>query len=71
VSIRDTFVRLWTDERRRRLIFTLTPHRHDDQERAERELARRRARSELARPRRNIDPVLDLAWDRLNSRFNP
>ena len=53
------------------MIFTLTPHRHDDEERAERELARRRARAELARPRRNVDPILDLAYDRLSARFRP
>ena len=53
-------------------MLTFTPHRDDDEERAERELARRRARAELARQRlRTLDPVLDLAWDRLDARFRP
>ena len=53
------------------MLFTLTPNRHDDEERAERELARRRARAELLRPRPHLDPLLDLAHDRLAARFRP
>ena len=53
------------------MIFTLMPNGHDDEERAERGRARRRARAELVRPRRQIDPLLDLAHDRLLARFRP
>jgi hypothetical protein len=50
------------------MLFTFIPT-VTDEERAERELARRRARAEIARPRRNLDPVLEPAWDRLSARF--